>query len=120
VAESDDPDYWAGKVSPSRYLSDWRAFAESLDDYPGNIDDYTHDMLMRDSLVKIIERAKPADQTVIQDELDEIDAIFTSRTIDDEGYAVGHYSRRPSDPGAGWWWKRRPPSGRLGEYLDHP
>jgi hypothetical protein len=117
VVDAEDTE-WAMRVPIERTLADWRTLASSVGDYPGGIDDYTNDLTVRDAPALILSQTEP-DHPVLA-EVEEIDSVFRRNTADDEGVAVGRYFRRPSEPNAGWWWKRRPISGSLGSYLDHP
>ena len=105
---------WAEHVTVARLLSDWRALASSVDRYRLTIDDYTNDLVSRDGLELVLAACTPP----LLDRLrpwDAADREFTERTDADPDEAIGRFYHR--DDLSGWWWKRRPSSGPLADYL---
>jgi hypothetical protein len=107
---------WAPHVSVERELHGWRELALEVDRYTASIDDYTNDLYTRDALEIALRICHGALQDKLSAHIRESDREFIARTEEDGGAAIGQYHR--VDASRGWWWKRRPTGGRLGEYLE--
>ena len=109
-------DGWADHVTVERLMHDWRQLAGEVADYPMTIDDYTNDVTARDGLDLVLKWTSDRAREVVGDAISEADETFKASTVDDGGDAVSRYFRIGDR--AGWWWRRRPTTGRLAAYLD--
>jgi hypothetical protein len=107
---------WASHVTIERLLQAWDQLAADVADYPDGIDDYTNDLTGRDAIDQALGWASPALEMVLRQRVDAADARFRAVTVEDGGAAVGRYFGVTGRDG--WWWRRRPAGGRLGEWLD--
>jgi len=107
---------WASHVTVDRLLRSWEQLAGEVSDYPATIDDYTNDMTARDALDLLLQWASPELVSVLQDRVSTADRRFVGNTVEDGGAAVGRFFRVGNRDG--WWWRRRPATGALSDYLD--
>lgn len=107
---------WASHVTVDRLLRGWEQLAGEVADYPATIDDYTNDMTARDALDLLLQWASPELESVLQRRVASADRRFIANTVEDGGAAVGRFFRIANRDG--WWWRRRPATGALSDYLD--
>ncbi len=106
---------WADHTSISRELRAWCLLSEEVSTYAATVDDYTNDLSSRDYLAQAIAEAAPELRREIDDQLAAADERFRASTVeDDEGRLGRYFAIRPDD---GWWWRRRPSTGPLADYL---
>lgn len=106
---------WAWHVKVDQLFQEWGQLAVKVDDYELTVDDYTNDLTARDAITLVLSWCSDQFGTWAKPLVDEADQRFRDRTAPDEG-VLGRYLRISED--AGWWWRRRPVSGPLGDYLD--
>lgn len=107
---------WAPHVEVGQLFQEWGQLAVTVDAYELTIDDYTNDLTARDAITLVLSWCSEQFGTWAKPLVDEADQRFTHRTAPDEEAVLGRYFRIGED--AGWWWRRRPVSGPLGDYLD--
>lgn len=108
-------DGWASHVTVGRLLQEWGQLAGEADHYELTIDDYTNDVTARDAIELLLSWCSEDFGTWARPVVQEADQRFLERTAPDEEGVLGRYFRIGED--AGWWWRRRPMSGPLGNYL---
>jgi hypothetical protein len=107
-------DGWSSFVTVNGLLRNWSQLSAEVPDYPGTIDDYTNDLTSRDGLEMALQRCSPALRPLLQDRVESSDARYRSGTTYDGGAALAQFLDHGN---RGWWWQRRPVSGRLADDL---
>ena len=107
---------WASHVTAENLVRTWEQVAHGLDTYDATIDDYTNDITARDALAEILGWAEPPFRQEVECRIASADRRIRAATVDDAGAAVGRYFRIETKDG--WWWRCRPTSGPLAEWLD--
>jgi len=107
---------WASHVSVEWLAVSWDKLAATVAEYTGTVDEYTNDLTSRDALEEVLGWASRPLAAALSVPLGLADERFIAATIDDGGVAVSQYFRI----GTRWWWRRRPTSGQLADYLDRP
>lgn len=106
---------WADHTGLVRELRAWGQLAAEVNDYPGSVDDYTNDLCSRDYLQEMEARASFGLRSAINQRVAPIDLAFRGATIEDTDGRLARFFRIESC--SGWWWRRRPSSGPLAQYL---
>lgn len=106
---------WADHVSIARELRAWARLAEEVDTYTATVDDYTNDLCSRDYLELAMANASIDLRSTIGQQVAPADESFRRLTIDDSELRLGRYFQINRKDG--WWWRRRPTSGPLADYL---
>ncbi len=106
---------WAGHASLTRELRAWARLSEEVNTYTATVDDYTNDLCSRDYLAAVAERASTGLRSAIDEQVASSDEAFRRATVDDTDARLGQYFR--IERRDGWWWRRRPSSGPLADYL---
>jgi hypothetical protein len=106
---------WSSHVTVGRLFQEWAQLAGEVDDYELTVDDYTNDLTARDAIELLLSWCSEQFLTWAKPVVDEADQRFVDRTAPDEEGVLGRYFRISED--SGWWWRRRPVSGPLAEYL---
>jgi hypothetical protein len=104
---------WA--VTVAWMLAEWHEFSLSVDGYDLSIDDYTNDLIARDGLERTLAECQQPLRTKLLSWIEVADQEFIANTQDDVDGALGRFS--DVDESSGWWWKRRPATGPLAEFL---
>jgi hypothetical protein len=107
---------WSSRVTVKRLIDGWRYLAATVGAYRMTIDEYTNDVTGRDALELVLGWATESTRAAIIERVAPADEAFRSATVDDGGLAIGEFFNFESKPG--WWWRRRPTTGDLSEYLD--
>jgi len=79
------------------------------------VDDYTNDVCSRDYLAVAASRASSGLRREIEEQVAKADETFRGSTVEDTDGRLGRYYRIERKDG--WWWRRRPTSGPLADYL---
>lgn len=106
---------WADQTSLARELRTWARLTEEVTSYTGTVDDYTNDLCSRDYLEVMQARASLGLRNAIDQQVAPIDIWFRRATLEDTDERLAAYFR--IDSRDGWWWRRRPSTGPLAEYL---
>jgi hypothetical protein len=106
---------WATHVTAMRLVQGWERLAREVADYPLTIDDFTNDLTGRDGLELLLDWASPELAAELRRRVEPADALYREDTSDDGGAALSRYFR--VDESSGWWGRRRPAAGRLGDYI---
>ncbi|WP_404352349.1 hypothetical protein LG324_05390 [Phycicoccus jejuensis] len=106
---------WAGHKGLDRELRSWNQLAAEVNTYEATVDDYTNDLCSRDYLADFASRASKDLRVQVQVHIAGADATFRAATIDDAEGLLGKYYRIELKDG--WWWRRKPSSGPLAEWL---
>lgn len=107
---------WAPHTSVVRELACWERLGREVNLYKATIDDYTNDLCSRDYLADALAKASGQLHTALAERVNAADATFRKATIDDTDGLVGRYYRVDAEDG--WWWRARPASGPLADYLE--
>jgi hypothetical protein len=102
-------------VTVTRLLQGWQDLSASVDQYVSTVYDYTNDLTGRDALELVLAECQEPLRTKLRLFIEEADGQFLARTREDAGRSLERYFR--IDESSGWWWKRRPATGPLAEYL---
>lgn len=108
---------WAVRTSLARELRAWERLAAEVNSYAGTVDDYTNDLCSRDYLALVAARASRGLSREIDQHVAPIDDSFRRTTLEDTDGRLARFFR--IDRKDGWWWRRRPSSGPLADYLSH-
>ncbi len=109
---------WARHVTVDWLLREWQTLSVSVDRYIHTIDDYTNDLTGRDALEIVLMECPEPLRSELEVLIGRADSEFVARTKEDSGCTLGRYFR--IDDSSGWWWKRRPATGPLADYLTEP
>lgn len=108
---------WAGHTSLDREVRSWNQLSAEVNTYEATVDDYTNDLCSRDYLASFTSSASEDLRAKVQQRIAGADATFRAATTDDAEALLAKYYR--VDLKDGWWWRRRPSSGPLAEWLSH-
>lgn len=106
---------WADHASLARQLRAWARLAAEVNTYAATVDDYTNDLCSRDYLAAVAARASSGLCRAIDEQVAPTDESFRQATVEDTDGRLGQYYRIGREDG--WWWRRRPSSGPLADYL---
>ncbi|SHK53408.1 hypothetical protein SAMN05444159_3508 [Bradyrhizobium lablabi] len=106
---------WAAHVTVARLLRDWQKLSGSVDRYKMTIDDYTNDLTARDALEIVLAECQEPLRAKLRLPIEGADKEFLARTQEDVGHTLERYFQISQS--SGWWWKRRPVTGPLAEFL---
>ena len=106
---------WADHASMARELRTWARLSEEVNAYTATVDDYTNDLCSRDYLAAMAARASSGLRSVLDEQVASTDESFRRATVEDTDGRLGRYYRIELKDG--WWWRRRPASGPLADYL---
>jgi hypothetical protein len=96
-------------------LAEWNELSVSVDRYTGTIDYYTNHLTTRDGLeIALTECSEPL-RAKLELLIGVADRDFVARTIEDTDCLLRCYFR--IEDSWSWWWKRRPATGPLADYL---
>ena len=106
----------AGQITRiARELRIWTRLADDVNTYASTADDYTNDLCPRDYLEVAMARASIGLRSAIDQQVATADELFRRQTVEDQQGRLGRYFRIERKDG--WWWRRRPSSGPLADYL---
>jgi len=106
---------WADFVTVTSLLGNWRDLALQVREYTGTVNDYTNDLTTRDALEIVLAECPEPLRTKLKSAIEQADKEFLCGTQDDANHSLEIYYRINS--ASGWWWRRKPCSGWLAEYL---
>ncbi|HYM16996.1 MAG TPA: hypothetical protein VEU06_00410 [Micropepsaceae bacterium] len=106
---------WASHATATWLMRGWQKLARSVDRYTLTVDDYTNDLTARDGLEIILAHCPEPLCAKLRLAIETADKEFLARTQEDLDHALERYFR--IDESFGWWWRRRPTSGQLADYL---
>jgi hypothetical protein len=106
---------WSPHVTVGRLLQEWGQLVGEVASYQLTVDDYTNDLTGRDAIDLVLSWCSDQFGAWAKPMVDEADQRFAGRTTPDEAGVLGRYFRISDN--AGWWWRRRPVSGPLADYL---
>jgi len=115
IEEALRDDGWADHASLNRELRAWARLSEEVNTYTATVDDYTNDLCSRDYLAAVAVRASNGLRSAIDEQVASTDESFRRATVEDTDGRLGRYYRIERKDG--WWWRRRPSSGPLADYL---
>ncbi len=110
AAEAAAPPGCGGLLSALRL---WRELANHVAHYGDSIDEYTNDVSVRDWIDRVAGLCEEGVRMKIASMLQDSDKVFEQHTVLDSERWIARYYKY----GDGWWWRRRPRSGRLAEWL---
>ena len=104
---------WA--VTVAWMLAEWHELSLSVDGYDFSVDDYTNDLIARDGLEWALAECQQPLRAKLLSWIEVADREFIAGTQDDVDGALEHFC--DVDESSGWWWKRRPATGPLADFL---
>lgn len=106
---------WADHTSVARELRAWARLTDEVNTSSATVDDYTNDLCSRDYLAAVATRVSRGLRNELHGQVASTDESFLMATVEDaDGLLRRYYRNELKD---GWWWRRRPSSGPLTEYL---
>ena len=109
---------WASHVTVGRLVQEWAQLASEVNGCELTIDDYTNDLTARDAIELVLSWCSDQFGGWVNPVVKEADERFANGTAPDDEGVLARYFRIKDD--AGWWWRRRPVSGELADYLNRP
>jgi len=106
---------WAEHVTVDWLLQEWRVISEMVGQYSLTIDDYTNDLTGRDGLEFVLANCQGPLRAKLEADITRSDEIFLAGTEEDATESLGQFFR--IDASSGWWWRRKPATGALADYL---